>query len=130
MMRLQILSLLATLIASSVGLAVLAGTSQVAPVQLLMIRQQGCLYCAQWEREVGPDYGSRAEGIAAPLMRVNLRGPWPDGLAIDSNPSVTPTFILIRDGQETGRIEGYPGEAAFWDQLNGLLGQAGIVTSR
>ncbi|SDE42494.1 hypothetical protein SAMN05421538_106201 [Paracoccus isoporae] len=130
MMRLQILSLLATLIASSVGLAVLAGTSQVAPVQLLMVRQEGCLYCAQWEREIGPDYGSRAEGVAAPLMRVHLRGPWPDGLALDSNPGVTPTFILIRDGLETGRIEGYAGEAQFWDQLNTLLDRAGIATAR
>lgn len=99
----------------------LAGSTQVAPVQLLMIRQDSCVYCRQWEVEVAPTYPRSAQGRAAPLMRVDIHGPYPDGLALDRQPYVTPTFILIRDGQEIGRIEGYPGQKNFWTFLDRLL---------
>jgi thioredoxin-related protein len=35
----------------------------------------------------------------------------------------TPTFILMDDGQELGRIEGYPGENFFWAVLEKLLAE-------
>jgi hypothetical protein len=35
----------------------------------------------------------------------------------------SPTFVLAQDGQEIGRIEGYPGEAFFWGLLERLLEQ-------
>lgn len=86
-----------------------------------MIRQDSCVYCRQWEAEVAPNYSRSAQGRAAPLMRIDIRGPYPDGLALDRQPYVTPTFILIRDGQEIGRIEGYPGQKNFWTLLDRLL---------
>lgn len=33
----------------------------------------------------------------------------------------TPTFVLIENGEELGRIEGYPGDAFFWGLLDRLL---------
>ena len=33
----------------------------------------------------------------------------------------TPTFVLVDDGREIGRIEGYPGEDFFWGLLERLL---------
>jgi hypothetical protein len=33
----------------------------------------------------------------------------------------TPTFVLINNGQEQARIEGYPGEDFFWPLLTRLL---------
>ncbi len=32
-----------------------------------------------------------------------------------------PTFVLIDEGKEVGRIEGYPGEDFFWGMLGKLL---------
>jgi hypothetical protein len=29
----------------------------------------------------------------------------------------SPTFVVVMDGREIGRIEGYPGEAFFWGLL-------------
>ena len=88
---------------------------------LLMIRQDGCIYCRQWEAEIAPAYAASPQGRAAPLQRIDIRGPWPDGLALDRQPYVTPTFILIRDGQEIGRIEGYPGQKNFWRFLDRIM---------
>ena len=33
----------------------------------------------------------------------------------------TPTFVLVANGEEVGRIEGYPGDAFFWGLLDRLL---------
>ena len=33
----------------------------------------------------------------------------------------TPTFVVVEDGKEKARIEGYPGEFFFWGVLEKLL---------
>ena len=40
--------------------------------------------------------------------------------------SFTPTFILVQDGVEVGRIEGYPGEDFFWGLLGKMFDRANI----
>lgn len=97
----------------------LAASPAMAELRLLMVEQDGCAYCAEWDRVIAPVYPKTPEGRAAPLERVHIRGPYPADTAIDPRPVFTPTFILIADGREAGRIDGYPGEDFFW----GLLGQ-------
>ena len=122
-MRILIAALLA--LTSLFPVALQAQMPKVAPVQLLMIRQDSCIYCRQWEAEIAPAYAASPQGRAAPLLRIDINGPYPDGLALDRQPYVTPTFILIRNGQETGRIEGYPGQKNFWRLLDRALSASG-----
>ncbi len=87
--------------------------------ELVMFEQQACEWCAMWNEEIGPAYPKTEEGRRAPLRRVDIHAPMPDDLA-DIHPGrFTPTFVLVDDGEEIGRIRGYPGEDFFW----GLLGQ-------
>lgn len=95
-------------------------------VQLMFVRLDSCVYCRAWEAEIGPGYRQNALGRAAPLLPVNLDGPFPDGLALDRKPWLTPTFILLRDGQELARIEGYPGKDHFYPMLGQLMSEAGL----
>jgi len=92
--------------------------------RLLMVRRKGCVYCAQWDREIGPVYASHPEGRSAPLLMVDIDGPFPDGLALDRMPWLTPGFILLLDGQEVTRFEGYPGAERFFPVLRGMLEEA------
>lgn len=102
------------------------GTAQaaIAGLELLMIEQPGCIYCARWHEEVGPEYPITDEGIAAPLRQINLRDPLPEGVSILRPAVFTPTFILLKDGAEAGRIEGYPGEDFFWPMLGSMIRDA------
>ncbi|MCV2870895.1 hypothetical protein OEZ71_01140 [Defluviimonas sp. WL0050] len=99
--------------------ALLVASPAMADLRLLMVEQDGCAYCAEWDRVIAPIYPKTPEGQTAPLERVHLRGPYPSDVEIGPRPVFTPTFILIADGREVGRIDGYPGEDFFW----GLLGQ-------
>ncbi len=86
---------------------------------LVMVEQPGCTYCEAWMREVAPEYPKTDEGRAAPLTTVRLRDAPPEGMTFDRPVVFTPTFVLVEDGEELARLEGYPGEDFFW----GLLGQ-------
>ena len=114
-----------------VVLTAFLGAASAAAAQgfrLLMIEQDSCIYCRIFNRDMAPIYAVSAEGRAAPLIRADLRGPWPQGVTLASRPAVTPTFILIGpDGVERDRLMGYPGEDFFWGYLARMFDRAGVV---
>ena len=93
---------------------------------LLMAEEQGCYWCAEWSEQIGPIYPKTDEGKLAPIVRYDLHGDAPEGVTFKSRVRYTPTFILVEDGQDVGRIEGYPGEDFFWGLLSMMLKDAGI----
>lgn len=102
----------------------LPAAAEAPQLKLLMIEQPGCTYCARWDAEIAPAYPKTEEGQAAPLQRHQLNDPVPEGMQLTSPPVFTPTFILLADGTETGRIQGYPGADFFWPLLAGLIAKA------
>lgn len=109
-------------------LAVLAITSLLlqplvasAAVELWMFESQTCSHCRLWNAEVGGIYDRTAKGQQAPLRRIDIGDALPGHLSLRDRPRFTPTFVLVADGEEIGRIEGYPGEAFFWGLLDLLL---------
>lgn len=119
-------SRLATMVAALVMLWTMAAAATAAQFQLLMFERDGCSYCRQWNEEIGPAYPKTAEGRAAPLRRLDIKAPLPSGVTLTGRPpAFTPTFVLLSEGREVGRIEGYAGDEFFWVLLDGLLRNAG-----
>lgn len=85
-----------------------------------MFRNDGCPWCAKWDREIGPIYPKTEFNTRAPLRQVNLDH---DAAPAFTHAPIhyTPTFVLVEDGKEVGRIEGYPGDELFWVRLENLL---------
>ena len=78
------------------------------------------MWCEVWDREIGPIYPKTKEGQFAPLINVDLAQSIDDSRI--ENPVVyTPTFVLVENGLEIARIEGYPGEDFFWTLLEEIL---------
>ena len=113
-------------------LLVLAITLLVSPVSsraemtLLMAEEDGCIWCARWDSEISQISPKTPEGNAAPVQRVDIHAALPDGISLTKPLYYTPTFVLLDNGNEVGRIEGYPGEDFFWGMLGVLLRDAGI----
>ncbi|MBY6048549.1 hypothetical protein [Vannielia litorea] len=97
-----------------------------AETVLVMVEEAGCAWCARWNKEIGPIYGKTPEGQAAPLQRVDIGAP-PGDIDFARGLHFTPTFVLVRDGAELARIEGYPGEDFFWGLLGQMLEQNGVA---
>ncbi len=103
-----------------------APSGTASGVQLIMIEDRGCPYCARWNEEVGGAYAASAEGLFAPLVRRPRNHPDVKKFA---NIIYSPTFIVVRGGVELGRITGYPGADFFWGMLDQILRPAGFKSN-
>ena len=88
---------------------------------LIMVEQKFCEYCEAWNADIGVIYNKTAEGKRAPLRRIDIHDPLPDDLNFITGLIFTPTFVLVNDGKEVGRILGYASESFFWGLLQKLL---------
>lgn len=102
-------------------LAVVSFASTAHALELVMFRRAGCPWCATWDREIGAIYGKTDVSRRAPVRFIDLDRVHGTTFALRSPVRFTPTFVLVDEDREIGRIEGYPGEDFFWGLLERLL---------
>jgi len=102
-------------------LTCLSVSAALAEVRLIMVEEDGCMWCARWNEEISEIYPKTPEGQAAPLRRIDIHAPTPADLTFARPLFFTPTFVLMVDNVEASRIEGYPGEDFFWGLLAQML---------
>ena len=105
--------------------AVILTASAAGAAELVMVRRDGCPWCAKFDREIGPIYPKTEFNSQAPLRQINLDRD-PDTSIVHGPIRYTPTFVLADNGKEVGRIEGYPGDEFFWPRLESLLKRAPV----
>lgn len=88
--------------------------------ELVMFDQTGCIYCQRWEQDVGRLYAKTDEAKKLPLRRINIRDQDKSGITLASPIRYTPTFVVIDNGREVGRITGYSSDDSFWGLLDAL----------
>ena len=115
MRNLKVFVAVLALIAGSIAFAVPALSAE-----LVMYRRQGCPYCAAFDREIAPAYPKTEIGRKLPLREIDIHA-GDKSVILKSPVRYTPTFVLVENGQERARIEGYPGEFFFWPRLENLL---------
>ena len=115
--RVVVLSALAMLLIGS------ALRSAVA-AELIMINSPICEWCDTWEDEVGVVYARTEQGRKVPLRRIDIDDAPTSALRMERPVTFTPTFLIVDDTREVGRITGYPGESHFWYFLDELLKKA------
>jgi len=81
--------------------------------ELVMFESDGCEWCEIWNEEIGGTYSKTTEAEIVPLRRVDIDDDRPVDLKHLTGLVYTPTFIVLQDGREVGRIIGYPGEDFF-----------------
>ncbi|HHH89016.1 MAG TPA: hypothetical protein ENK45_00445 [Aliiroseovarius sp.] len=101
--------------------AIFALATPARALELVMVEQEGCVYCEQWNEEIGPIYPKTAEGRFAPLRRIDIYEMDASGITFARDVNFTPTFVLVEDGRELIRLEGYPGDDFFWPMLDRML---------
>jgi len=91
--------------------------------QLVMITSSHCPWCEAFEDDVGKGYDRTEEALIYPLRRHDFYQEMPNDLVHLTPATMTPTFIVMRDGMEVGRIVGYPGAELFWWQISKFTAQ-------
>jgi len=101
--------------------AVVAHAGSVPAAELLMFEDATCVWCRRWHAEIAPSYPLSPEGQQAPLRRLHIRDQGLTGATLDKPVTATPTFVLVEDGREIGRLVGYAGRDFFYPLLGELL---------
>jgi hypothetical protein len=86
--------------------------------QLIMVTASDCPWCEAFEEEVGKGYPKTDEAKFLPMRRHDIYDAMPEDMKELVPPTMTPTFIIVMDGKEVGRIVGYPGQELFWWRLS------------
>ena len=89
--------------------------------ELVMFESESCEWCEVWDEEIGVAYDKTIESKVIPLRKVDIDDePHADFKHLEGL-IYTPTFVVMDNGKELGRIIGYPGEDFFWQYLNEIL---------
>lgn len=94
-------------------LAALPAQAEDRRTELVMFELGTCIYCAVWNDAVGRTYAETLPGQRAPLRRVFLTDTRPVDLKHIAGIRMTPTFVLLDEGREIGRIHGYASPELF-----------------
>ena len=89
--------------------------------ELVMVKRDGCVYCEIWERDLGPIYPKTDVGAFAPLRKVDISETKGSNTPFKTPVVFTPTFVILENGQEIRRMEGYQSEDFFWGVLEMML---------
>ena len=100
---------------SSAALLSALAAEQDRSLELVFITSEHCPFCKAWERDVGQIYDSTPYALKARLRRVDL-GDVDSALPAGAVKVFgTPTFLIVENNTEIGRIEGYQSsEMFFW----------------
>ena len=107
-----------TLLKAALVMCMLLPAAAACASELVMFEQAGCVYCQRWDRSVGTLYDKTDEARLLPLRRIDIRDQKMSGVALASPVRFTPTFVVVDNGREIGRITGYSNDDAFWGLLD------------
>ena len=111
-----------SLVAALMAVLVVLLGAQAAASELVMFERDGCPWCQRWNKEIGAVYERTPEARRLPLRRVNLERQQA-GVKLKEPVRFTPTFVVVDDGAEIGRITGYINHESFWSLLGALVGK-------
>lgn len=98
-----------------------AGQPAPTGAELIAFEAPGCNYCPVFRRDVAPTYATTRAGKIAPLRFLDVNDRAADTLELARPITMVPTVVLMQDGVEIGRIDGYVGRENMHRILNTLL---------
>lgn len=119
-------------VSALVGISVSAGHAGLdveAPLpasnlELVVMEAEGCTYCELFRRDVLPAYQVSERAKDMPIRFLDINDATPETLGLESDIDIVPTFIVLKNHKEVGRIPGYMGPEFFFHSINHLVSSA------
>lgn len=96
-----------------------------ATMEIVVMEAPGCIYCTLFRRDVLPSYAASQQAKDVPIRFVDVNEEAADALGLDSPIDIVPTFVVLRNNHEVGRIPGYVGPENFFHSINHLIAGGG-----
>ncbi len=98
-----------------------ASTPNASSLQLVVMEAPGCTYCGIFRRDVLPSYEASERAKELPVRFLDVNDTAVAELELQTSVNIVPTFIVVKDNKEIGRIPGYVGPEDFYHSINYLL---------
>ena len=83
--------------------------SRTAPkTEVVVFEIGGCKYCTVFRDNLGARYQASTTNAVAPMRYVDVGRLDPADFQLASDITTVPTIVLMQDGKEIDRVEGYP----------------------
>lgn len=93
-------------------------------IEIVVMEAPGCIYCSLFRRDVLPSYEASKRARSVPVRFLDVNDLEKSNLDLDGPVDIVPTFVVLKDRREMGRVPGYVGPENFFHALNHILGQA------
>ena len=100
-----------------IGRAGIEPKGRATAMELIVFEHPDCIYCAVFRRDVAPSYQRSAPAAEAPLRYVDIARSDIGALRLKEGIDMVPTAVLMKNGEEVGRISGYWGREGFFKML-------------
>ncbi|MCH9808358.1 MAG: thioredoxin family protein [Alphaproteobacteria bacterium] len=116
-----IIGLIAALPAPKAARNVATVAAPAANLQLVVLEVPGCIYCGIFRRQLLPNYKASKQGRKVPVRFVDLNDPALGEIGLTQPVGVVPTFVVLENNQEIGRIPGYVSHHDFFKAIDHIL---------
>ena len=117
-------TIIVPLASSRAGLENETGALPADSLKLVVIEADGCIFCEIFRSDVLPAYEASEQGKSMPVQFVDINDMDTTHLEFKGAVDIVPTFIVVKDRREVGRISGYVGPENFFHSINYLLASA------
>lgn len=93
-------------------------------LQLVVMEAPGCTYCGIFRRDVLPAYEASERAKDVPIRFLDVNDVSSTTMDLEAPVDIVPTFVILKDNKEIGRIPGYVGPETFFHSINYLLSTA------
>lgn len=103
------------------GLDITAPATDTDGLELIVMEAPGCIYCDTFRRQILPGYKASERGRSVPVRFLDVNDDAVQDLALEEPINIVPTFLVMKNNKELGRIPGYMGPEDFFHSINYLL---------
>jgi len=90
-------------------------------LRLVVMTAPGCVYCAQFQKDIEPSYEKSSHSSQIPLIYIDINDEAAKDLALKGPIQVVPTVVLMDGNRELSRISGYLGPFNFFKAFKHML---------
>jgi thioredoxin-related protein len=103
------------------GLDIDATIPKASNLELVVMEAPGCTYCGIFRRDVLPAYEASERAKDVPIRFLDVNDVSSTKIDLETPVDIVPTFVILKDNKEIGRIPGYVGPETFFHTINYLL---------
>lgn len=92
-----------------------------ADAELIVIEVEGCVYCKVFRRDVLPGYLASQRSKEVPIRFIDYNTQAAADLPLNGPVTIVPTFVMMKDNREVGRLPGYVGRNEFFKAVTHML---------